>query len=88
MNAGKSFDRLVERYYATYGANEEYNYFLEEFVDTLKRGKVLDLGCGAGMPVAKTLVGHGFDVVGVDISKKMKAAAVKMSQKPRLFTKI
>jgi cyclopropane fatty-acyl-phospholipid synthase-like methyltransferase len=39
-----------------------------------ERGRVLDLGCGAGMPVARTL-SQCFDVVGVDISASQLALA-------------
>ena len=43
---------------------------LERFVDTLPQSpKVLDLGCGTGIPIADLLVDRGADVVGVDRSK-------------------
>jgi len=32
-------------------------------------GRVLDLGCGAGVPASRELVERGFDVLGVDISE-------------------
>lgn len=35
------------------------------------RGRVLDLGCGAGWPTAKQLADEGLDVVGVDESRTM-----------------
>jgi|SRR5215472_11723293 len=31
-------------------------------------GTVLDLGCGGGVPVARSLVAHGFEVTGIDSS--------------------
>jgi ubiquinone/menaquinone biosynthesis C-methylase UbiE len=34
-------------------------------------GHVLDVGCGAGVPVARFLVGTGFKVTGVDVSSSM-----------------
>lgn len=34
-------------------------------------GDVLDVGCGAGVPVARTLVDAGFKVTGVDVSSSM-----------------
>jgi predicted TPR repeat methyltransferase len=77
MNTAKQFDKLVDKYHETYGKNPEYNYYLEEFMTFVKKGKVLDLGCGAGIPVASSLFKHGYEVTGVDISKKMIAAAVK-----------
>src|SRR5262249_6811517 len=44
-----------------------------EWVDTLARrlprgARVLDLGCGCGVPVARDLVAAGFEVTGVDLS--------------------
>jgi len=77
MKPSKAFDKLVEKYYLIYGANPEYNYFLEQFIDEIRKGRILDLGCGAGIPVAKKLVNHGYDVVGVDVSKKMVESARK-----------
>jgi ubiquinone/menaquinone biosynthesis C-methylase UbiE len=34
-------------------------------------GRVLDVGCGAGIPVARFLVDAGFSVTGVDVSSSM-----------------
>ena len=34
-------------------------------------GSVLDVGCGAGVPVARFLVGSGFSVTGIDVSDSM-----------------
>lgn len=39
-----------------------------------RRGTVLDLGCGHGVPLAEMLVGEGFRVSGVDASPTMIAA--------------
>ena len=45
--------------------------YLDKLVDLLKpRSKVLDVGCGAGKPVDNFLVDRGFEVIGIDISKK------------------
>ena len=42
-----------------------------------KGAKVLDAGCGAGVPIAQTLANHGFKVTGIDISKSMLNLARK-----------
>jgi len=42
-----------------------------------KNSKILDVGCGSGIPVAKFLVGKKFDVIGIDLSENM----VKMARK-------
>jgi ubiquinone/menaquinone biosynthesis C-methylase UbiE len=45
---------------------------LQRFMETTQEGgHVLDAGCGAGVPVAKTLVDNGFRVTGTDISNSM-----------------
>lgn len=38
------------------------------------QGAVLDLGCGTGIPISKTLIDRGFHVYGVDASPAMVAA--------------
>ncbi|MHA2134663.1 MAG: class I SAM-dependent methyltransferase [Candidatus Thorarchaeota archaeon] len=40
-------------------------------------GHILDAGCGAGVPVARTLIESGFQVTGVDISQSMLKLARK-----------
>jgi 2-polyprenyl-3-methyl-5-hydroxy-6-metoxy-1,4-benzoquinol methylase len=47
-----------------------YAGWLEELAALRSPGaRVLDLGCGAGVPAAQALAGRGFDVTGVDISE-------------------
>jgi ubiquinone/menaquinone biosynthesis C-methylase UbiE len=67
----KGYDKIAEEYQAdrcTFDHVKE----LEEFASLLpKNARVIDVGCGAGIPVAKFLVDSGFEVVGVDFSEKM-----------------
>jgi len=43
--------------------------WINHFISLLPTGgTVLDLGCGGGVPVARSLVAHGFGVTGVDSS--------------------
>ena len=42
-----------------------------------EKGKILDLGCGTGLPYARHLVEKGFDVLGVDFSEEMVKIASK-----------
>ncbi|MHA2432564.1 MAG: class I SAM-dependent methyltransferase [Candidatus Thorarchaeota archaeon] len=47
-------------------------------METTHQGShILDTGCGAGVPVAKTLVENGFRVTGIDISNSMFELARK-----------
>lgn len=55
---------------------DEPDELLEEFIDQIPVGRVLDLGMGEGRN-ALWLAGRGFDVVGVDRS----AAAVEIAQR-------
>jgi ubiquinone/menaquinone biosynthesis C-methylase UbiE len=49
---------------------------LEEFSARVAKGaKVIDLGCGTGVPVAKFLEKKGFEVTGIDFSEGMLALA-------------
>lgn len=51
---------------------------LKEFAKQFDKGaKIVDLGCGAGVPVIKFLVEQGFEVTGVDISEGMLKLAKK-----------
>ena len=46
--------------------------WLDRFSDLLpKRAKVLDIGCGAGEPIAQYLISQGFEVEGIDFSEAM-----------------
>jgi ubiquinone/menaquinone biosynthesis C-methylase UbiE len=47
--------------------------------------KVLDVGCGAGVPVAKFLDERGFDVTGIDFSRNMLRLARKNVPKAKFF---
>jgi SAM-dependent methyltransferase len=56
-----------------------YKLWLPPLMDLLSAGaRVLDLGCGNGMPADQILVEHGFQVTGVDISPVMIERAVEL----------
>jgi cyclopropane fatty-acyl-phospholipid synthase-like methyltransferase len=67
----RGYDRVAERYMVTFGHSTVRARKFEELVAGLPAGaSVLDLGCGAGAPVARDLVERGFAVTGVDGSAK------------------
>lgn len=67
----KGYDEIAEKYQATRHIFDNKRE-LEEFVSlSPKNAKVLDVGCGAGIPVTKFLVEAKFDVIGVDFSEGM-----------------
>lgn len=58
-----------------------------EYLITLlpKKAKVLDVGCGIGIPVTRFFVDHDFSVTGVDISEKMVELAKLNVPKAEFF---
>ena len=73
----RGYNKIASKY------NETRNRFtnnieLEYFVKLLpEEARILDAGCGAGVPIAKFLVERGFSVTGIDISTKMLEIARK-----------
>jgi len=73
----EGYDRMAEEYHAS-RTKFDHRKELKEFVTLLpKNARVLDVGCGAGVPVAKFLVESGFRVVGIDFSGNMLKLARK-----------
>jgi ubiquinone/menaquinone biosynthesis C-methylase UbiE len=83
----KGYDEKAEEYHAgrrKYDNRSE----LEEFACLLpKNAKVLDVGCGAGVPVAEFLIASGFDVTGIDFSENMLRLAEKNVPKAKFIKK-
>jgi 2-polyprenyl-3-methyl-5-hydroxy-6-metoxy-1,4-benzoquinol methylase len=66
----RGYDVLSSRYDEATGADTKYGPWLEELLAKLEpNSRVLDLGCGSGVPVARALAQAGHRVVGVDISE-------------------
>lgn len=77
----KDMKKLVEEGYDTgdyvsaFRLTKKPNMMEKSFLDKLielipKGGRVLDLGCGTGIPIDKYLVDKGIRVRGIDISQK------------------
>ena len=66
------YDRMAEKYLATKDPEDPLALAaLEDLVSVVPQGAaVLDLGCGAGVPVTRWLAGRGFAVTGVDVSAR------------------
>ncbi|HID40309.1 MAG TPA: class I SAM-dependent methyltransferase [Calditrichaeota bacterium] len=69
------YDEIAERYLAT--KDDSTLIFAKELEKQLNPGaKILDAGCGAGIPIAKYL-SERFEVFGIDISAKQIELAKK-----------
>lgn len=66
----RGYDALSARYDEAYGGETKYGGWLEEVLARLHGpSRVLDVGCGSGVPVALTLAEAGHHVTGVDLSE-------------------
>jgi 2-polyprenyl-3-methyl-5-hydroxy-6-metoxy-1,4-benzoquinol methylase len=66
------YDHVAERYLSTKDPEDPLALdALQDLASLVPRGAaVLDLGCGAGIPVTRWLVDRGFTVTGVDVSAR------------------
>jgi trans-aconitate methyltransferase len=72
------YDHIAEACLERYGTSTVRDRWTAELMTRLPkpgRARVLDLGCGAGIPVARALTDAGHDVVGVDGSDRQIALA-------------
>lgn len=73
---GPVYDRQAASYDAGRARVLFERAWLERFAHGLPSGgRVLDLGCGAGEPIARWLIENGFRVIGIDLSAAMLAIA-------------
>jgi SAM-dependent methyltransferase len=64
------YDRLSRRYRADDDAPQNHLAWLADLLPRLPaRSRVLDLGCGCGIPVSRELAEAGHHVLGVDVSR-------------------
>ena len=65
------YDEIAEAYLRWSAASSLREHWLDALIALLPTGaRVLDLGCGAGIPVARRLADHGCEVTGVDGSHR------------------
>ena len=66
----RGYDALSTRYDEAYGGESKYVDWLVEILTRLStHSRVLDLGCGSGVPAALALTEAGHQVTGVDLSE-------------------
>jgi len=68
--ARRGYDALSLLYRADDADPDQYVPWIAELVAILgEKSRVLDLGCGCGVPVARDLAAAGHDVTGIDVSE-------------------
>ncbi len=77
-----SLQEIYDKFAQTYEMNRglfDMSEVLNSFYSRLnvKKGRLLDLGCGAGEPFARYFIDHNWTVTGVDFSGQMLALAAK-----------
>ena len=71
-----AFDAIGERYDDVFPHKSGQIIATQWMIDRLASGaRVLDLGCGSGVPTAGMLAESGIEVVGIDVSTEMLALA-------------
>lgn len=80
-------NQVAEKYLERRHVGLKEMIFLHEFRTMIKRkGKILDAGCGGGLPFTKCLSKY-FDVIGIDISEKQIELAKKNVPKAQFYVK-
>ena len=77
-NLREIYDEFAETYDKNRGLfdmTEVFDSFYEHL--GIKKGKLLDMGCGAGEPFPRFFIDRGWTVTGVDFSKRMLELASK-----------
>ena len=79
---GTSLSEVYNGFAETYEFNRgsfDISQILEKFSHLLPQnsGELLDLGCGAGEPVARYFINKGWKVTGVDFSERMLELSAK-----------
>ena len=70
------YDLIAEGYVERYGRSSVRDQWLARLIALLPtKSRVLDLGCGSGVPVARELARRGHDVVGIDGSARQLSLA-------------
>jgi SAM-dependent methyltransferase len=73
MHSCEAYDRIADAWQESraHGPFRE-RVLVERFIALLPAGgRVLDLGCGSGEPIARFLTEAGFDVIGVDCAARL-----------------
>lgn len=78
-----AFAQTYEENRGVFDMSEVLDLFYSKLV--IEHGSLLDLGCGAGEPVARYFIERGWSVSGVDFSEKMIELASKYAPEMQTF---
>jgi ubiquinone/menaquinone biosynthesis C-methylase UbiE len=79
----EGYNTIADRYLAERTRDSEDVHLLDDFIERLPaNAKVLDAGCGAGLPISQML-SEQFDVTGVDFSEAQIELAKRTVPKAR-----
>lgn len=82
------YDAIAAAYLEARRNNRHDLEVLDEWCTALSPGaRILDVGCGSGVPIAQHLVHQGFDVLGVDISEAQLNLARRLVPQGRFFSR-
>ena len=73
----EGYNKIAEKYNKQRKIYQSKSLLLKFLKYLPKNSKVLDLGCGAGIPISKFLIDNGCKVVGIDFSDGMLKLARK-----------
>ena len=74
LNVYQSYEKISEWFDEHRDRSLMEQKYLELMIKNIpKDGKILDLGCGMGQPIAQFFIERGYDLTGIDGSKKMIA---------------
>jgi 2-polyprenyl-3-methyl-5-hydroxy-6-metoxy-1,4-benzoquinol methylase len=81
------YDQIAESYHERRVSRKDANVvFLDSLKDKLPpHGKVLDMGCGGGVPISQYFAERGYEVTGFDISEEMIALAKQAVPQAKFF---
>ena len=73
----EGYDKIADAYYQKRDLFDNINELREFYKLLPPSARVLDVGCGGGLPVCKFLSNNNCNVIGIDISEKMIELARK-----------
>ena len=87
IDVEQSYDSICDDW-QKFRNSTEINKCIVDFCDLITpNGKILDIGCGTGYPIARYLVERDFSVTGIDISQKMIEKANELQLEKATFIK-